>query len=364
MLNKKTIAVVVPCYNEQNQISKVLESMPIFVDLIIAVDDCSNDHTRKVLHEWQKKNKKNGKQTIFKKVKNYSSNPYDFANNTLLKMRKKEIEKYTPSQTFEDINSRLVIIEHTVNKGVGAAIASGYKYARDCEIDCTAVMAGDGQMDPSELRSLCQPIVTDKAHYSKGNRLRHRSASLIIPKIRYFGNSVLSILTKVSSGYWRVSDTQTGYTAISLKALESIQIFKIYKSYGMPNDLLVKLNIGSFIVTEVPIKPIYGIGEASKMKVSKVIFTISLLLLKLFFERLFKKYLFQDFHPLFLLYNFSFICFLADLWITYRWFVEFFQNNIMYGHLAIMLSLGFFAFQSLIFAMWFDMQDNERLYVS
>ena len=168
-------------------------------------------------------------------------------------------------------------------------------------------MAGDGQMDPGELKSICLPVVEQNVDYVKGNRLIHRSSALVIPKIRFLGNSILSILTKVASGYWHVSDTQTGYTAISNKALNSIRLYDIYKSYGMPNDMLVKLNIAFCSLKEIEIKPVYNIGEKSKMKVMKVIPTVSWLLLKGFFKRLWTKYLFRDFHPLFILYHISFI---------------------------------------------------------
>ena len=143
--------------------------------------------------------------------------------------------------------------------------------------------------------------------YVKGNRLIHRSSWFVIPKIRYFGNSLLSVLTKIASGYWHISDTQTGYTAISKSALNSIHLHKIYKSYGVPNDILVKLNIAFCTIREVEIKPIYSIGENSKMKIYKVIPCISWLLFRSFFKRLWVKYLFRDFHPLFLLYHGSFI---------------------------------------------------------
>ena len=131
----------------------------------------------------------------------------------------------------------------------------------------------------------------------------------------------------------------------------------------MPNDLLVKLNIASFTVTEVPIKPVYNVGEQSKMKVPKVIFSISMLLMKLFFERLFKKYLIRDFHPLFLLYIGFFVSGTLTLMAGFYWFSEYFSGNVMYGWLVAFVSMGLFSFQSLIFAMWFDIQDNERLYV-
>jgi hypothetical protein len=144
------------------------------------------------------------------------------------------------------------------------------------------VMAGDGQMDPAELEGICTPVIQDGIDYVKGNRLIHRSAWLVIPRVRFFGNSILSILTKLASGYWRVSDTQTGFTAISLKALNAVKLHKIYRSYGMPNDMLVKLNIAQCTLKEVEIKPIYRVGEQSKMKIFKVIPRVSLLLIRCF----------------------------------------------------------------------------------
>lgn len=363
MLKNKSIAVVVPCYNEELQVvDKVIKTMPDFVDLIIIVNDKSKDNTEIVVKDYINNN--NSSVTNFtKKILEYSANPYDKATNVLVKIRKEEEQYYTPSEVYQTESSKVVLISHKENGGVGAAIASGYKYARDHHIDCTAVMAGDGQMDPAELESICMPVVDERVDYSKGNRLSHKSAKRFIPKIRYFGNSVLSILTKIASGYWRISDTQTGYTAISLEALENIDIYDIYKSYGMPNDLLVKLNIASFKITEVPIKPVYHVGEESKMKISKVIPKVSWLLLKLFFERMFKKYLLKDFHPLFLLYFLSFLTFIISIPIGFKfWFGYLILNDIAYGHLILHLFLATFSFQSLIFAMWFDMQDNERLY--
>lgn len=363
MLKGKTIAVVVPCYNEETQISLVVRTMPDFVDLIIAVNDKSRDKTLEVLKGLQEEIAVLGSGGLLPDLGKRSDSPYDRVENALLDQREDEAAKYTPAAVFTSPSSKLVIIDHLENGGVGAAIASGYKYARDCRIDCTAVMAGDGQMDPNELESICLPVVEGRADYSKGNRLKHRGARLVIPKVRYYGNSILSILTKMASGYWRVSDTQTGYTAISLEALENIDIYKIYKSYGMPNDLLVKLNIASFSVTEVPIKPVYQVGEQSKMKIGKVIRSVSWLLVKLFAERMFKKYLLRDFHPLFLLYCGAVIGGVADLYVFARWVSEYAQGNVMYGWLVLLVTLGLFSFQSLIFAMWFDMQDNERLYV-
>jgi hypothetical protein len=251
------------------------------------------------------------------------------------------------------------------NCGVGASIARGYKWCLDNEIDCAAVMAGDAQMDPAELESICLPVISEGVDYVKGNRLIHGSARMIIPKSRYIGNSILSILTKIASGYWHVSDTQTGYTAISLSALKAIKLYDIYKSYGMPNDMLVKLNIAFCTLKEVKIKPVYNIGESSKMRLAKVIPGISWLLFKSFFKRLWIKYLFRDFHPLFLLYHFAFILGLCS--IPYA--IKIISHVLAGTDVSPLTMLAFVflftgSFQSLMFAMWMDIQDNERLYKS
>ena len=114
-----------------------------------------------------------------------------------------------------------------------------------------------------------------------------------IPKIRFFGNASLSFLTKIASGYWHVADSQTGYTVINLRALKVIDWDRMYKRYGQPNDLLVKLNVHSFKVIDVPVEPVYNVGEQSGIKVRKVLFSIGWLLFKSFFWRLKEKYILQ-----------------------------------------------------------------------
>jgi hypothetical protein len=185
-----------------------------------------------------------------------------------------------------------------------------------------------------------------------------------MPKARFIGNSILSILTKIASGYWHISDTQSGYTAISLRALQAIRIHKIYRSYGMPNDLLVKLNIAHCTIKEIGIKPVYNIGEQSKMKLMGIIPRISWLLLKSFMKRLWIKYLILDFHPLFLLYHFSFILGIAAIpyMIKVADIALFTNQNVSPITMLAFIFLFISSFQSLLFAMWMDIQDNERLY--
>ncbi len=365
MLEGKTVAVVVPAYNEEKQIGMVIETMPDFVDRIIVVNDNSTDGTEGVVSTFLSTHH-NISKTIIEKKK-VESTFYNQADVFLEEMNRKEMDFFTP---FRVVNSgsntdRIILITNLKNAGVGGSIARGYKWCKDHDIDCTAVMAGDGQMDPAELKSICLPVVNEGIDYVKGNRLIHGSANLYIPRTRFFGNSILSLVTKIASGYWRISDTQTGYTAISLDALKSIKLYDIYKRYGMPNDMLVKLNIAYCTIREVPIKPVYRIGEQSKMRVRKVIPRISFLLFRLFFKRIWVKYFIKDFHPLFILYNLGFVLLFASIPFAIN-ILKYFMGYTI-GERPILNSIMFVflvvsALQSLLFAMWMDIQDNERLY--
>ncbi len=358
--------MVVPSYNEEGQIGMVIETMPDFVDKIVVVNDLSKDKTAEVVRGYFGKYPASH---IPPRDYDHSKGLNDIyltAEQVLDQKNKEEIKFFTPHQIVNEKpdHDRVILINHLENGGVGAAIATGYKWCKDHDIDCTAVMAGDGQMDPAELESICMPVVQDGVDYVKGNRLIHRSSWFVIPKTRYFGNSILSILTKVASGYWHVSDTQTGYTAISKDALNAIKIYDIYKRYGMPNDMLVKLNIAFCTIKEIEIKPVYHVGEQSKMKVTRVILPIMWLLCKSFFKRMWIKYLFRDFHPLFLLYHLGIFLFLAAI----PFFIDILVNAFQMGEATPFQTMIIFIFlvisglQSLFFAMWMDIQDNERLY--
>jgi glycosyltransferase involved in cell wall biosynthesis len=363
MLQNKTIAVVVPAFNEEKQIGVVIETMPDFVDRIIIVNDKSSDTTIDTVTKYF--DSKYNQTTLQLSPKVITKTFHNDAEIALVEFNKKELEFFTKSEivNVNPENDRIILINNLVNAGVGGSIARGYKWCKDNKIDCSAVMAGDAQMDPDELESICHPVVAENIDYVKGNRLIHGSANFYIPKTRFFGNSALSILTKIASGYWRISDTQTGYTAISLYALNSLRIYDIYKQYGMPNDMLVKLNISYCTIREIPIKPVYFIGEKSKMKLLKVIPRITFLLFRSFFKRLWIKYFFKDFHPLFILYNLSFI--LGISWLPYLIKVLrilFKGQNASFETLFAFTFLGVTAIQFLIFAMWMDIQDNDRLY--
>jgi hypothetical protein len=183
-----------------------------------------------------------------------------------------------------------------------------------------------------------------------------------MPKHRFYGNALLTFLTKFATGYWQIIDPQCGYTAISYKALSVIPITKMIKGYGYNGDILNMLNLNNFKVVDVEVEPVYG-REKSKIKLPKYICTVSKLLVKLFFKRMIHKYLIREFHPLSFIYLFSFFnLFLISAPLTIRFFDLFFKNNVApsttLSILTSSFSMGIF---SLFFAMWLDMEDNKKL---
>jgi len=314
MFRNHSIAIVVPAYNEETQIERTVRTMPDYVDKIIVVDDKSKDRTAEI------------------------------------------VEK------LESEDDRVILIRHEKNGGVGKAIGTGYIWCRENDIDIAVVMAGDGQMDPLDMPALLDPVVDGKADYTKGNRLITGEAWKKIPKIRYLGNSALTFLTKIASGYWHVTDSQTGYTALNKKALHLLPLEDIYPRYGMPNDFLVTCNIYNMRVMDVPINPIYGVGEKSGIRVSRVIFSLSFLMARLFVRRMVQKYIIRDFHPLIFFYAFGGFLLLLDIPLIVRlivlWITEGFAPPMT--ALAI-LFCTFMGMQSILFAMLFDMEANREL---
>ncbi len=363
MINNKTIAVVIPAYNEESQIKMVLSTIPGFVDRIIVVNDGSTDNTSAIVRQIIDADTNDYTNNLIKPLQ-ITPNRYNMVDIAMHDLIKGQANLYVAHKIYNNQpqKSRIILIDNIQNGGVGAAVANGYKWCRENEIHCVAKIDGDGQMDPSELEAICMPVLNNQVDYVKGNRLIYPGSSLIIPKIRYFGNSVLSILTKIASGYWHISDTQTAFTAISLKALKALKLYDLYPTYGYPNDILVKLNINFCTITEVPIKPVYEIGEQSKMKILKVIPRISRILLKGFFKRLWQKYMVKSFHPMFILYHIGFLLLTVSVPFGIKILLKVFSHSAANPVTVLAFIFLFISgFQSLLFAMWMDIQDNERL---
>jgi len=254
------------------------------------------------------------------------------------------------------------VIVHERNEGVGAAIVTGYKRAIEEQIDVVCVMAGDNQMDPAELEGLARPVALGELDYHKANRLFTGQAWQLIPRTRYLGNAILSLLTKIASGYWHVADSQAGYTAIGRPILELLDLDRVYKRYGFPNDLLVHLNVWNARVRDFPSRPIYGVGERSGIRLRKVVPRISWLLLKGFFWRMGQKYVIRDFHPLVFFYFLGFLMSLLGLALGVAEIVlRVMGNQITAATVVLVALLLIFGSQFTLFAMWFDMESNKDL---
>jgi len=227
-------------------------------------------------------------------------------------------------------------------------------------MDIVAVMAGDNQMDPAFLPKLLDPIIDGKADYTAGNRLINPEFRKGMSRWRFIGNSILTLLTKIASGYWQMMDPQNGYTAISHRALETIPLDAIYPRYGYCNDILVRLNVYGFRVKNVPHPARYGL-ERSKIKYSTYIMKLSWLLLKDFLWRLKTKYIFMSFHPLVFYYLFgAFFTVLGVLVGLYALHFKFVQGEQIFVPAVIALLVFGFGAQFLLFAMLFDMQAEKN----
>ena len=312
MLEGLRVAVVVPAYNEETLVAATVEGIPGFVDRVFVVDDASTDETAE-------------------RVRSIG-------------------------------DPRVELIVHDQNRGVGAAIVTGYKRALAERIDATAVMAGDNQMDPDELELLATPVIRGELDYAKANRLFTGSAWTLMPRSRYLGNAVLSLLTKIASGYWHVADSQAGYTVVSLRMLQLLDLDRVYARYGFPNDLLVHLNVWNARVRDFPSRPIYGVGERSGIKLRAVVPRISWLLVKGFFWRMREKYVIRDFHPLVFFYALGLVMSIVGLALgIFETVRRIAGHQITPATIVLVALLLISGSQFTLFAMWFDMESNKDL---
>jgi glycosyltransferase involved in cell wall biosynthesis len=207
------IHVIVPAYAEERLIDKTLAGIPDFVDEIVVVDDSSPDATGE-------------------RVRAFGS-------------------------------ARVRLVSHSQNRGVGAAIATGYRAALAAGADVLVVMAGDAQMDPADLERVIAPVVDGRADYVKGNRFQHSERSAM-PFARRLGGAFLSSLTRLATGL-DVDDSQCGYTALSARAAGELPLDELWPRYGYPNDLLLLIAHRGLSVYEVPVRPVYR-DEASGVR--------------------------------------------------------------------------------------------------
>lgn len=242
MYKNKKIGVTVPAYNESRFIANVINTMPEYVDKIFVVNDASTDNTPDIVREISRKNKK------------------------------------------------VVLLNRRTRGGVGGAILTGHKKAMEDTFDVLGVMAGDGQMDPNLLCKFLDPVVDGIADYTKGNRISNSTDRKDMPPWRLFGNFLLTVLTKIASGYWNVTDPQDGFTAISVSKLKMMNMNKIEKGFAFENDMLIKLNAIGAVIHDVSHPAIYQ-QQQSKIRYMNFIIDTSWVLFKGFFWRIWIKYI-------------------------------------------------------------------------
>lgn len=215
------IAVVIPCHRVRNQVLRVIERIPVDVTGIYVVDDAcpegSGEHVREHCHD-----------------------------------------------------PRVVVLANEVNLGVGGAVLAGYARAMADGMDVIVKMDGDDQMDPTALPQLVGPILRGQADYTKGNRFYDLAQIGRMPRLRIFGNAVLSFMTKISSGYWDVFDPTNGYTAIHARVAGKLPLHKVSRRYFFETDMLFRLNTLRAVVVDVPMDARYG-DETSSLRIPRIL---------------------------------------------------------------------------------------------
>ncbi|MBI2601487.1 MAG: glycosyltransferase family 2 protein [Deltaproteobacteria bacterium] len=190
-------------------------------------------------------------------------------------------------------DARVVVIRHDENQGVGGAVMSGYLAAIDEGMDVIVKVDGDGQMDPTLIPEFVRPIIDGEADYTKGNRFFDWEAVKAMPRVRLFGNAVLSFMTKLSSGYWNLFDPSNGYTAIDANVARLLPFKKISKRYFFETDMMFRLNTLNAVVLDVPMNAKYG-DEVSNLKITKIVGEFMTKHLRNFLKRLFYRYYLRD----------------------------------------------------------------------
>jgi len=296
-MENNNIAVVIPAYKVRVHLENVINGLPEFINTIIVVDDACPENSYEVLENIK--------------------------------------------------NEKLIIIKHEINMGVGGALVSGYKKALELGSDIVIKIDGDGQMDSNYIDKLIEPILNNNADYTKGNRFYDFNALKQMPKMRLFGNSALSFLVKMSSGYWNMMDPTNGFTVINKKALQDLDLDSLSKRYFFESDMLINLNIEKAVVKDVAIPAKYG-DEESSLSITKTLFSFPQKLLRGLCKRIFYKYFVYDFNmaSVYMILGFPMVLG-GTIFGLYRWILGTLQDiensagTVMLSVLPIILGVQF-----------------------
>lgn len=238
------VGVVIPCYKVRSHILGVLEAISSEVDRIYVVDDCCPDGSGALVE----------------------------ANNR---------------------DARVSVIRHEINQGVGGAVMTGYRAAIGDGMNIIIKLDGDGQMDPGLVPKFVAPIAAAEADYTKGNRFYDLEGIEAMPRVRLFGNAALSLITKLSSGYWNIFDPTNGYTAIHADVAQRLPFKKISTRYFFETDMLFRLNTLRAVVVDIPMRTKYG-DEVSNMKIRKIVWEFMLKNMRNLCKRILYNYYLRD----------------------------------------------------------------------
>lgn len=323
MYQDKTVGAVIPAYNEEGHIGTVIDTLPDYIDRAYVIDDGSTDGT------WAE-------------IQAHAERVNDHQDRG--------------DTDSDSVDTVVEPIQHEDNRGVGGAIKTGYRRALIEGIDVVTVISGDEQTEPDIVERIVEPVANGTADYAKGNRMLLKDRS-DMPRFRQIGNFMLSFLTKVASGYWKVMDPQNGSTAISHTALQQLDLDELYEDYGFENDILVRLNVHGLRVADVSRRAVYK-NETSHISYRSFVPNVSMLLLRDFLWRLRAKYLVKDFHPLVFLYYAGAVGVATGI-LTLLW--SLLGDGDVKGSTAMVLCIV--GLLCLVEAMIFDMEENRDLQV-
>lgn len=313
MYRNLKVAAIIPCYNEEKLITKTIATLPNFVDEIIAVDDLSTDKTWKIIQDLSKSNK------------------------------------------------RVTPIHLSVNQGIGGAYMNGFEKALDNGADLIFTMAGDAQCNQDYMANMIDTLIDDKLDYVKANRFVHLEELKQMPTFRRVGNTIITILTKFSSGYYSIFDSQNGYGVFKRKTLENLPMDNIGRRYDYENTLLIALAIMGARVKDEPVPAIYG-DEESTIPVFKTTLRALRVVWRGFWRRIYRKYVLINFHPIALfLYGGIFLSGIGILFGIYMIFDKVISNitpssgTVMLAVLPIIIG-----FQLLLTAITMDMNNENK----
>ncbi|MFC5135068.1 MULTISPECIES: glycosyltransferase family 2 protein [Haloferacaceae] len=345
MYDGHSVGVVVPAYNEEGHVGDVIETIPAYVDRVYVVDDASTDDTWTEIREHARR-----------------------LNDPSVGSRSEDVEPIGPEAggfiveaevgTDGGVTPGIMPIQHETNRGAGAAVKTGYAHALADDIDVVAVMDGDGQMDPDHLERIIDPVVAGDVTYAKGNRLRSGRDYEQMSRWRLFGNGLLTFLTRISSGYWDLSDPQNGFTAISNEGLRAIRFDRLYDQYGFLNHMLLALNVNREPIADVSHPAKYA-DETSGIQYSTFVPTLSILLARNFLERLVRSYLIRRFHPLIVCYVLGTLTLITGV-VGGLYAVSTPAVDGFLGGMAS-ITVGVLGGLLLTLGAWFDVSENEGL---